>query len=101
MVKLAIPLLAVAVVVPCNVPLPVVRLAVTTVLLSLLRRFPNWSSILTCGCCAKTIPAVAVAEGCVKIVSLLAAAGLTVTLEEVAPVRLPLLNAIVIVSALL
>ena len=39
--KLATPLTAVTVSVPCNVPLPALRLAVTTVLLSLLIKLPN------------------------------------------------------------
>ena len=50
-------------VVPCKVPLPAPRAAVTTVLLSLLRRFPNWSSIRSCGCGANATPAVAVPGG--------------------------------------
>ena len=40
MPKLATPPLAVAVVVPCNVPVPTLRAAVTIVLLSALRRLP-------------------------------------------------------------
>jgi len=86
------PPLAVTFVVPCRVALPRLRTALTTVLLSLLRKFPNASSIRTCGEGVKTTPAVAVLEGCVEIVSRLAAAGLTVTLEEVALAKLPLLN---------
>ena len=39
--KVATPLTAVALVVPCKTPLPVARLAVTVVPLSLLRRLPN------------------------------------------------------------
>src|SRR5438034_1434533 len=95
------PLTAVAVKVPCKVPLPALRATVTTVLLSPERRLPNASSMRTTGCCAKAAPAVAVLEGWVKIVSLLAAAGLTVTLVEVAPVRLPAAKSMVMVSALL
>ena len=41
----------------------------------------------------------AVLEGWVRIVSLLAAAALTTTFEEVAPVKLPLLKLRLIVSA--
>src|SRR2546425_3407098 len=46
--KVTRPLAAVILVVPCKVPLPELRLAVTTVALSALplaelRRFPNWS----------------------------------------------------------
>src|SRR5207247_6197786 len=53
---------------PCNVPMPALRLAVTTVELSALplatlRRFPNWSRTWMTGCCAKAAPAVAVGEG--------------------------------------
>src|SRR6266852_3411052 len=58
-------------------------LAVTTVLLSPARRLPNWSSIRITGCGAKAAPAVAVGEGCVRIVRRLAAAGLTKILDEV------------------
>ena len=65
LVKLTRPLAAVAVSVPCNVPPPPFRLAVTIVLLSLEIRFPKESSIRNTGCCAKAAPAVAVAEGCV------------------------------------
>ena len=68
----AIPSTAVTFVAPCKTPLPVplLRDALTTVLLSemplvVLRRLPNWSCTRTTGCCAKTTPAVAVADGCV------------------------------------
>ena len=97
-VKVTMPLTAATLVAPCNVPLPARRLAVTTVL-SLLRRFPNWSSIRTTGCGAKATPAVAVLAGCVRMVSRLAVAGPTTTLEEVAPAKLPLLKLTFIVSA--
>ena len=53
----------VALIVPCNVPDPAVRVALTTVLLSSLIRFPNASSIRTIGCCANATPAVAEVEG--------------------------------------
>ena len=79
MTKEATPPLAVAVVVPCSVAVPAPRVAVTTVLLSPLRKLPNWSSILTTGWFAKATPAVAVADGCVWIVSFVAAPALTVT----------------------
>ena len=92
MVKLATPALAVAVVVPCNVPLPRLRATLTTVLLSVVRRFPNASSMRICGCGAKAAPAVAVPGGWVWMVSRLAAAALTVTLEDVALAKLPLVN---------
>src|SRR5712671_5986710 len=93
------PPLAVMLVAPCNVPLPTLRAALTTVLLSLERRFPNASSIRTCGEGERTAPAIAVLDGCVEIVSRLAAAGLTVTFEEVALAKLPLLNLIVMLVA--
>ncbi len=72
------PSAAVRLVVPCNVPLPARRAALTTVLLSIvplavLRRLPNWSCTSITGCCAKTTPAVAVADGWVRRTSLLAA----------------------------
>src|ERR1043166_4395008 len=72
--KVATPLAAVAVSVPCKGPLPAARAAVTTVLLSLLRKLPNASSTRTTGCWAKTTPAVAVAEGCLWSVKWSAAA---------------------------
>ena len=63
--NVATPLTAVAVKVPCTVPLPALRATVTTVLLSLERRLPSESSMRMTGCCAKATPAVAAAEGCV------------------------------------
>ena len=101
LVKVTIPLAAVRLMVPWRVPLPAARAAVTTELLSLLRRLPNWSSIRMAGCGAKTTPAVAVLGGCVKVVSRLADAGLTTMLPEIAPARVPLLKANVMVSAML
>jgi hypothetical protein len=97
--NVAKPFVAVAVKVPCSVPLPALRAAVTTVLLSPLRRLPNASSTRRAGCCANAAPAVAVVEGCVWIVSRLAAAGFTVTPLEVATFKPPLVKSIVIVSA--
>src|SRR6266404_107258 len=95
---------AVAVSVPCNVPLPAPRAAVTTVVLSLLRRLPNWSSMRICGWGENTTPAVAVPGGWVRMVNLLAVAGATVTLEEVTEGMAGTegtLNATVMVSAVL
>ena len=92
---------AVRLVVPCKTPLPALRLAVTTVELSLERRFPNWSSIRMTGCWANAAPAVAVEEGCVWTARVLAAAGLTTKLLEVAPVKPPVLKSMVRFSALL
>src|SRR6266550_8957127 len=73
LVKVAMPLTAVAVVVPCKVPAPAFRAAVTTVVLSELLKLPNWSSTRITGCWAKTTPAVALDEGWVGMVNLLAA----------------------------
>ena len=39
------PFVAIKLVMPCKMPVPAARDAVTTVLLSALRRLPNWSSI--------------------------------------------------------
>src|SRR5216684_4494230 len=95
------PLMAARFVTPCKVPLPALRLALTTVVLSPLRRFPNWSSIRIKGCWTKITPAVAVLEGCDWMVSLLAAAALTTTLEEKAGRRDEALKLSVMVSAVL
>ncbi len=99
-VKVTTPPLAVRLVLPCNAPLPAPRLALTTVELSLLRKLPYASSIRSVGCCAKTTPAVAVLEGCVTMVSLLAAPGPTTTVDEVAPIKLLLLKLMFIVSTI-
>src|SRR5207245_493680 len=53
------------------------------------------------GCWAKATPAVAVAEGCVWMANLLAVAGLTAIKLEVALVRVPLVNRIVMLVATL
>ncbi len=92
-VKVTTPLTAVRLVVPCKVPLPALRAAVTTVVLSLLRRLPNWSSIRMTGCCEKATPAVAVEEGCVCKVNRAAAPALTVNTTLVA-LRKPLALAV-------
>src|SRR2546426_7726468 len=76
--KVTTPLTAVAAVVPWSVPLPALRVAVTIVLLSLLIKLPNWSSTRMTGCCAKGTLAVALEEGCVRIVNLFAAPRFTV-----------------------
>src|SRR5262252_1883629 len=77
LLKVARPLAAVALSVPCKVPLPAPRAALTTVLsdtpLALLRRLPNWSRTCRTGCWAKATPAVALAEGWVWMARLLAA----------------------------
>src|SRR5258706_6002176 len=87
LVKLTRPLAAVAVGVPCNMPLPPFRLAATAVLLSLEIRFPKESSIRNTGCCAKAAPAVAVVEGWGWIGSRFAAAELTATELELMAVQ--------------
>src|SRR5262245_54800456 len=53
------------------------------------------------GCCVKVTPTTAEPDGCVWMPSLLAAAGLTTTLSEVTDANAPLVNWIVIVSAVL
>ena len=63
LVKVANPFEAVAVSVPCNVPLPALRVAVTTVELFAVSRLPAASSMRITGCCAKAKPAVAVDGG--------------------------------------
>lgn len=63
--KVTIPFFAVAVSMPCSVPAPASLAAVTTVLLSVVRRFPLASSTRTIGCWAKATPAVADTEGSV------------------------------------
>src|SRR2546425_9609355 len=77
LVNMSSPLTAVMMVAPWRVPLPALRVAVTTVVLSLLRKLPYWSSIRIAGCWAKARPAVAVADGWVWMVSRLAGPGLT------------------------
>src|SRR6266571_4868189 len=74
-------------VVPCKGPLPAALAAVTTVLLSLLRRLPKASSIRMTGCWMKARPAVAVADGWVSMDNLLARAGLRAIEVEVAGER--------------
>src|SRR6266567_4165418 len=77
LVKLTNPLTALSAVLPCRTPLPPLRLAVTTVVLSPVRRLPKLSSTRMTGCWAKITPAVAVADGWLWMVNRLAAAGLT------------------------
>src|SRR6266700_2321933 len=76
LVKAMIPPTAAKLVVPCKVPVPVLRAARTTVLFSLEQRLPNWSSILMVGCCMNATPATALDEGCVCSVSRVARPGL-------------------------
>src|SRR6266571_3257842 len=77
LVKLTNPLTALSAVLPCKAPLPPLRLAVTTVVLSPVRRLPKLSSTRMTGCWARITPAVAVADGWVWMVNRLAAAGAT------------------------
>src|SRR5262249_13606242 len=76
LLKVAMPLAAVPLRVPCKVPLPAPRAALTTVLsvtpLALLRRLPNWSRTCSTGCWAKATPAMALAEGWLWIARYLA-----------------------------
>src|SRR3989442_391767 len=98
LVKLKTPLSAVNTVVPCKAPLPALRVAVTVVDLWAAIRLPTWSSMGVPGWGARAAPAVAAPAGWVKMVSLLAGAGTTVTLAEfVPPPRLGLLKWIVMV----
>src|SRR5438034_5429505 len=75
--KVTNPLTALSAVLPCKTPLPPLRLAVTTVLLSPVRRLPKLSSTRMTGCWTKITPAVAVADGWLWMVNRLAAPGLT------------------------
>jgi len=85
--KVATPLEAVAVTVPCSVPVPPSRVAVTIVLLSAVRTLPKASKTWIAGCCPKATPAVAVADGWVRIASEAAAPALTTTFVDVGVVR--------------
>jgi len=62
-VNVATPPEAVTARVHCRVPLPAKRAAVMTLELSVVRRFPNESSMRMTGCCAKATPAVFSVEG--------------------------------------
>src|SRR6266567_2307194 len=99
LVKATRPLTAVRLAAPCNVPAPATRSALTTVEPSLARKLPYWSSIRMTGCCAKTTPAMAVEEGWVRRVSLLAGAGLTAILAEVVPATPALAKSMLMVVA--
>ena len=75
-VKVAMPLTAVMFVAPSNIPAPLLLTAVT-ISASLMRTLLKASSIKTTGCWTNGMPAVALAEGCVEMTSLLAAAAFT------------------------
>lgn len=76
----ATPFTAVTPVVPCSTPLPAARVALTTVLLSLERKFPNASCTWMAGCCPKATPAVALLEGWVTTTNCAAPAALILKL---------------------
>ena len=78
MANVAKPLTAVTLVVPCNATVPALRVAVTTVLLSVVTRFPKASTRRTTGAGEKAVPAVVVVGGWVWMTRLAAAEGLTV-----------------------
>src|SRR5262245_27900220 len=103
-VKVATPSVAVALSVPCRVPLPLPRAAVTTVLsvtpLAALRRLPNWSRTCRTGCWAKGTPAVAVAEGCVRMARLLAAPATSRKVPRLALVERPTTLAVPLIRRL-
>ena len=99
LVNVTKPATDVAVSVPCKVPLPALRAAVTTELLSEVIKLPEESSIRMTGCWTKVWPAVAVEEGWVRMVSLLAAAGATLMLPEVCVERPGAEKLILMVSA--
>src|SRR5260370_39343980 len=91
LVNVTTPLAAIRLVVLCKLPAPALRMAVTSVALSLERRLPNWSSIRITGCCTKANPAGAVEDGCVRTINLVAGPGLTAMVAEVTLLRPPLL----------
>src|SRR5262245_15988345 len=89
LVKVTKPAMAVRLVLPWSVPLPVPRAALTVVLLLLVQELPNWSCSRITGCWAKATPAVAVAEGWVWMAILLAAPGTSRNAPSLAPVGRP------------
>src|SRR5215475_13426333 len=103
-VKVATPSVAVAVNVPCRVPPPLPRAAVTTVLLvaplAVLSRLPNWSRTWRTGCWPKGTPAVAVAEGCVRMARLLAAPATSRKVPRLALVERPTTLAVPLIRRL-
>ncbi len=80
-------------VVPCNGPVPLVRLIATFRFAGrpTVESLPNASRVLTTGCAPKTNPAVAV-PGWVANTSRSAVAGLTAMVVEVVLVKLPPVN---------
>ena len=78
---MATPLLAVTLVVPCNEAVPRLRVAVITVLLSVVIRLPTASTIRITGAGENAAPAVTVLGGCVCMAKL--AAGPVFTVKAV------------------
>src|SRR5436190_1661374 len=103
-VKVATPSVLVALSVPCKVPLPFPRAAVITVLLVIplaaLRKLPNWSRTWRTGCWAKGTPAMAVAEGCVRMARLLAAPATSRKVPRLALVERPTTLAVPLIRRL-
>src|SRR5262245_35282724 len=89
LVKVTMPAKAAMFVVPCNVPLPALRAAVTTKLLLLVQKLPNWSCRRRTGCWAKATPAAAVAEGWVWMARVLGAPATSRRAPSLAPVGRP------------
>src|SRR6266508_5943138 len=85
--NMATPLTAVTLVVPCKVPVPALRAAVTTVLLSLERRLPKASRIRIAGAGENVAPAFTVVGGCDWMAKLAAGPAFTVKTALVALVR--------------
>src|SRR6185369_9235720 len=87
--KLATPFTADAVVVPDSVPPPgLVPTATVMLAVELVTVLPNASCTVTCTAGLMALPAVALV-GCTVKASLLAAAGLMLNTDEVAPVSAP------------
>src|SRR3954470_13644201 len=85
-VNVARPEDAVAVTVPCSVPVPARRVAVTTVLLSEITRLPPTSRTSTTGCGENAAAAVGAGSGCVMMASCVGAPT-AVTIAALVPVR--------------
>src|SRR5262249_40231929 len=93
-VKVTRPAVAVRLVVPWSVPLPAPRAALTTVLLLLVQKLPNWSCRRRTGCWVKATPAIAVAQGWGWMGSLVAAPGTSRNRPRLAPVGRPVTLAV-------
>ena len=101
-VKSATPATALIEVVPPRVPGPVVRVSPTLAVESVpdVTVFPNWSSIVTTGCCENATPSTVLAEGCVVNTIWLAAANVIAKAGLVVAVLVPANIVAVAVSAL-